>query len=105
MDSIANGAIGAEILGALRSVWKERSLSVRVKIGMFDYIVVPVVLYGCEAWAVYNKFWKSMAVLEIKCLRTMCHVRWIDHIRNDMIRESCSSKKNIYEKTETCVLK
>lgn len=42
---------GAKVQGALRNVWKESSLSVRAKVGVFDGAVVPSVLYMCKVWA------------------------------------------------------
>lgn len=38
---------GAKVLSAFWSLWKERSVSVRVKTGMFEGTVIPTVLYGC----------------------------------------------------------
>lgn len=40
---------------ALRCEWKDWSLFVRAKSGMFEGIVVPMLLYGCGAWAVNAK--------------------------------------------------
>lgn len=40
---------GAKVPSALRIIYKERSLSFRVKLGMFQGIVVQIVLYGYKA--------------------------------------------------------
>jgi len=69
---------GAKVLGALRGVWRKRDLSVEAKMGMFEGIVVPSVLYGCEAWALNAWSRKRIEVLEMKCLRTITGVRWFD---------------------------
>lgn len=55
---------GVKVQGTLRSVWKERSLSVRANIGVIDGREVLTVLYGCEAWAVDKKVCNRVDVLE-----------------------------------------
>lgn len=79
-------------LGELRNVWKERSLSFRVKMSVFDGIVAPLVPYSCQAWAL-DKNMDRMNVLELKCLRMINGVRRVGHIRNDRVRERCSIKR------------
>jgi len=81
---------GAKVLGALRGVWRKRDLPVEAKMGMFEGIVVPSVLYGCEAWALNAWSRKRIKVLEIKCLRTITGVRWFDRVRNTRVRERCA---------------
>lgn len=34
------------------NVWKEILISGRAKMGMFEGIVVPTELYGCEPWPI-----------------------------------------------------
>ena len=96
---------GAKILGALRSVWKETSVSRQAKMGMYESIVVPTVMYGCEAWALNAKERKKLEVLEMKCLRTIAGVRWFDRIRNERVREMCGGKRSLLERAEQGVLK
>lgn len=56
---------GTKFFSVLRNVWKERSLSMRAKLGMS-------VLYGFETLALDDKAQKMVNVLERKCLRTTC---------------------------------
>lgn len=59
---VTNGLMGAEVshrvgevdkvFGALRNVWKERSQSLRAKMGKFDGIIVLLEQYECEARAI-----------------------------------------------------
>lgn len=43
---------------------RERSLSERVKMSMFEGITVPMMLYGCKAWAMDKDVWRRVDVLE-----------------------------------------
>lgn len=38
---------GVKVLSAMRNVWKDRSLSLTAKMGMFESIVALMELYGC----------------------------------------------------------
>lgn len=59
-----------KVLGALKNMWKERSLSFRafLKMGVFDGRVVLLVLYICNDY---------VNVLKFECLMTMSGMRGI----------------------------
>ena len=115
VDLAANGSMeaevshrvgeGARVLGAMKNVWKERTISWRAKMGMFEGIVVPTILYGCEAWAIDRVVRRRVDVLEMKCLRNICGVRWFDRVSNVRVREMCGNKKSVVERAEEGVLK
>ena len=48
--------------GVLKSVWKNRNVSIETKRGMYEGIVVPTNLYGSRAWVVDNKVKNRMDV-------------------------------------------
>ena len=58
----------------LKSVWKNRNVSMETKRGMYEGIVVPTALYGSEAWVLDNKVKNRMDVAEMSCLRSMYQV-------------------------------
>ena len=39
---------GIKTFGAIKNTWKSRSLNVKVKIELYERIVVPTVMYGLE---------------------------------------------------------
>ena len=92
-------------MGALRSVWKERSVSLQAKIGMFEGIVAPSVMYGCEAWTLNARERRKIEVMEMRGLRTICGVRWYDRVRNERVREMCGNKRSFGERVDQGVLK
>ena len=56
-------------VGVLKSVWKNRNVSMETKRSMHDGIVVPTALYGSEAWVLENKVKNRMDVAEMSYLR------------------------------------
>ena len=41
-----------EVAGALKNVWKRRKVMTEAKLGMYNGIIVPSVLYGNETWEI-----------------------------------------------------
>ena len=82
------------MLGALRGMWKNRAVSRQAKVGMFEGIVAPAVLYGSECWVLKARERKRVDVLEMKCLRTISGVRWFDRVRNERVREMYGGRKS-----------
>ena len=51
--------------GALKSVWKNRNVSMETKRGTNEGIVVSTNLYGSEAWVLVNKVKNIIDVAEM----------------------------------------
>lgn len=116
MDVAANGTLGEEInhrvneaekvIGAVRAVWKGRKISKEAKVGMFESIVVPTMLYGSETWALKAEERRRIEVVELKCLRAICGVTRYDRWRNDRVREVCGLRnRSMGERVQQGVLR
>ena len=64
--------------GALKDVWKKRHISREEKVGMYEGIIEPSLLYGCEKWVLNVHDRKRMEAVEMNCLRNICGLRRID---------------------------
>ena len=60
--------------GVVKSVWKNRNVSMDTKKGMYEGIIVPTALYCSEAWVLENKVKNRMDVAEMSRLKTMCKI-------------------------------
>lgn len=58
----------------------------RAKMDMFEGILVPTILYGYKAWAIDENVHWRVDVLVMKCLRTICHVRWFELVSSEKVR-------------------
>ena len=65
----------------------DRRMKVKIKGNVYKTIVRPAMVYGAETWAV-KKAHEKMEVAEMKMLRWMCGVTWLDKIRKEKIRRS-----------------
>ena len=115
VDFASNGRIDAELnhrimevrkcAGVLKSVWKNRNVSIETKRGMYEGIVVPTALYGSEAWAFENKVKNRVDVAEMSCLGSVCGVTKKDRVRNEEIRRRCRLQRSLSERGEAAVLR
>ena len=96
---------GLKVFGALKSVWKERSVGMKAKMGMYEGVVVPSMLYACETWGLSEQERKRVEVADMRCLRAMCGLRLMDRVRNTEIRERCGDRKSVLERADEGVLK
>ena len=80
--------IGAasKAFGALRNVFKCKSLPERCKGTIFVAYVSSLLFYGCEAWALRRDHEKDLDTFFNTCVRRICGVgkwrQWRHHIRN-----------------------
>ena len=88
VDISSDGGMGDEVnhsitevkkaLGALKDIWKKRHISREAKVGMYEGIIEPSLLYGCEVWTLKVCERKRMEAVEMNCLRNICSLRRID---------------------------
>jgi len=91
--------------GALQKLWKNRRMSNEAKVGMYEGIVEPSLLYGCEAWVMNVHERRKVEAVEMSCLRSICGVRRIDRISNVEIRRRCGKNVGVGERMDQGVLR
>ena len=71
MKEEINERIGAanRCLYSLISLFKRRSISERTKLRTYNTIIRPILIYGCEAWALTREQEKRLEIFENKILR------------------------------------
>ena len=59
----------------LDSILKSRDITLSTKVCLFKAMVFPVVMYGCESWAV-KKAEQRIDAFELWCCRRLLRVPW-----------------------------
>ena len=90
--------------GALKDVWKKRHISREAKVGMYEGIIEPSLLYGCEVWSLKVRERKRMEVVEINCLRNICGLRRTDRVPNVEIKR-CRKTVSVSQRIDQSVLR
>ena len=91
--------------GALKDVWKKRHISNEAKVGMYEGIIEPTLLYGCKTWVMKKRDRKRIEAVEMNCLRNICGVRRIDRVSNAEIRRRCGKSGGVSQKMDQGVLR
>ena len=53
---------------------------------LYEGVIVPVALYGAEAWGMRSAERRKVNVLEMKCLRSLIGVPRLDRVRHEGVR-------------------
>ena len=94
-----------KVAGALQELWKKRHVSREAKVGMYEGIVEPSLLYGCEAWVMNVHERRRVEAVEMNCLRSICGVRRIERVTNVEIRRRCGKNVSVGERIDQGVLR
>ena len=74
----------------LDSILKSRDITFPTKVCLIKAMVFPVVMYGCESWAVKKAEHQSIDAFELWCWRRLLRVPWIARRSNQSILEEIS---------------
>ena len=70
-------------------VWHGRSLYRRTKVRVFRYLVLPVLLHGCETWTLTMDLRRRLNSFGTRSLRRIFGYRWSDFVSNErLLRET-----------------
>ena len=68
--------LGRKVLTDLDSIFKSRDITLSTKVRLFEAMVFPVVMYGCERWTVKKAEHRRIDVFELWCWRRLLRVPW-----------------------------
>ena len=74
----------------LDSLLKSRDITLPTKVCLVKALVFPVVMYGCESWAVKKAERQRIDALELWCWRRLLRVPWTARRSNQSIIEEIS---------------
>ena len=84
---------------------EKRYLSQEAKVGMYEGIIEPSLLYGCKVWMLKVCEKKRMEAVEMNCLRNTCGLRRIDRFPNVEIRRRSGNNVSVSQKIDQGVLR
>lgn len=95
----------ARVIGALNEpVWRQKELSRRTKLRVYNAIVVPTLMYGSETWVLSKQQESAIQATEMNVLRRIAERRRVDRVRNVKIREELK-QEGVLEKVKRSQLR
>ena len=90
MESELERRIGmaATAVGALREpVFANKELSKEAKLTVYNAVVVPTLVYGCETWVLEERDKMRLQAMIMMVLRTVAGVTRLDCVRNEVLKQ------------------
>ena len=84
--------LGREDMINLNSVLKSRDIILPTNVRIVKAIVFPVVMYGCEDWAVKKAEHYRIDAFELCCWRRLLRVPWTSKRRNQSILKEINTE-------------
>ncbi|MCP4337615.1 MAG: reverse transcriptase family protein, partial [Desulfobulbaceae bacterium] len=96
---------GKRVVGTLKSVTRNRAMSMEVKKTLHDSVVIPTLTYGSEAWTMTGRHKSRVRGVEMSYLRSACGVTWRDRLTNEEVRERCNVDVDVLESVKRNTLR
>ena len=77
--------LGRKAMTNLDRILKSRDITLPTKVRLVKAMVFPVVMYGCESWAIKNPECRRIDAFELWCWRRLLRVPWTARRSNQTI--------------------
>ena len=88
-------AMGRSAMRGLTKIWKDRIITLRIKIRLVKSLVFHIVLYGAESWTMRKLERKMIDAFELWCWRRLLRVTCIDRKKNVWVIDNIKSEWTI----------
>ena len=79
----------------LDSILKSGDITLSTKVCLVKAMVFPVVMYGCESWAIKKTECQRIDAFELWCWRRLLRVLWTARRSNQSILKEISSEYSL----------
>ena len=79
-----------KVMSNLDSIFKSRDITLSTKVCLVKAMVFPVVMYGCESWAIKKAEHRSIDAFELWCWRRLLKVPWTARSNQSILKEVSS---------------
>ena len=87
--------LGRKVMTNLDSIVKSRDITLPTKVRLVKAMVFPVVMYGCESWAVKKAEHRRIDAFELWCWRRLLRVPWTARRSNLSILKEISPEYSL----------
>ena len=87
--------LGRKVMTNLDSIFKSRDITLPTKVHLVKAMVFPVVMYGCESWAIKKAECWRIDAFEVWCWRRLLTVPWTARRSNQSILKEISPEYSL----------
>jgi hypothetical protein len=81
----------------LMKLWKSHNIKINTKIKLMRTLIWPVMMYGCESWTIKKRDEERIKAFEMKCIRKILGISWIEKKTNEWVLETAGVERNLLE--------
>ena len=79
-------------LSKLKTIWKDKCISVKCKIRLLRTLVISTFLYACETWTLDVYLQQRIASFEMRMFRQLLGIDYRQHVTNETVRNIVTSE-------------
>ena len=79
--------LGRKVMTNLDSIFKSRDITLQTKVHLVKAMLFPMVMYGCESWAIKEAEHQRIDVFGLWCWRRLLRVPWIAKSNQSVLKE------------------
>ena len=87
--------LGRKAMTSLDRILKSRDITLPTKVHLFNAMVFPVVMYGCESWTLKKAERQRSDAFELWCWRRLLRVPWTARRSNQPILKEISPEYSL----------
>ena len=87
--------LGRKAMTNLDSILESRDITLPTNVRLVKAMVFPVVMYGCESWAIKKAEHRRIDAFELRCWRRLLRVPWIARRSNQSILKEISPEYSL----------
>ena len=87
--------LGRKVMTNLDSILKSKDITLPTKVHLLKAMVFPVVMYGCESWAIKKAESRRIDAFELWCWRRLLRVTWTASRSNQYILKEISPEYSL----------
>ena len=89
----------------LKQIWNDKNITLRSKVRLMRTLIISILLYACETWALTIELQRRIKSVEIRCYRRLLHISYKDHITNEIVCKKMQAAIGPYKDILTTVEK
>ena len=86
---------GKPIFNKMKTFFVRRNLSLKLKIRMVRCYILPVFLYGVEAWTMTEALMRRLESFKMWIYRWILRISWIEHTTNEEVLRRMDKRKEV----------
>ena len=85
--------LAKNVLTDLKTVWKNRGITISTKLRLLRSLIWPVATYGSESWTYRKSEQRRIASFETTCYRRILGIPWTAKRRNEEVLREVGGRK------------